>query len=1382
MGKVKWFALGMFLSLVLIGRPIFAQGGVDVMLNGQQHGAVMTQGDTLWWQITLPPGGTSANEIWVDLNNNNRIDPDSDMVLFKFSQTDGEMGDPPDMDGMVNGQIYLRIKAGLAPAHYLMAATVGMDSDTSDVTVNPLPQPAFTVSGKVTVPPGVSPANLYLQAEMEADTSMVFWAALTDSAGNYTIAFDSTATGSEWKIRFEGNALPQYIPVPHDTILTLNQNYSNVNFVFQEANTKLAGRVLDARTEMPIGVGDVWVHLMNGFDNSYDVNTDGTFFVPLQLDSPTFGEIGVGGPFIEGHFLYPPSRKFQISPGDSLNFTFALYPADASIAGKIRINGTEVPQRPFRVFMTDTSVGTGQAYSDTNGGFSVPVSSMGQNYWPNLDNEQVDSMMQLGYTLRVFPMHQVSPGDSVYFNFVQGGFISGTVTDEQMTPMAGFVVVVRMMDGGNVWRDTTDNAGHYSVGPLPDGAYFVRVPSQHGMSGEFYNHKANWDSADPVQVASGSTQSDIDLTVHPAGFIAGVVQQSGQPVFGMPVEFHLLSQFGPQFYAKTKTDENGHYVSPPLPDGAYFVRAVTDTNRMAGVYYDNALNEMDADTVYVTVPDTTQPIDFMLQTPARLKGAVYANDPQGPYPLHNAIVQLQSVDNWQMIPAMMDSSGMYYFGQIPPGRYILMASAEGFQTQWYNSKIREDQADTLTLNEGDSLRIDFYLNPILENGVIAGVVRDAASEMGLPGLVVKAHAWQSDPWGGMQDYWRSDTTDAEGHYAIHVRDGRYEVYVPSQQGWVRQYFSHQFRNNGFIDQGGNVTPIDIVNASVADTVDFDLQRGGFISGHVSAGQDSSVEVDISVWDLNQAQVDIVSADSAGNYITHALPPGSYVVQFVPYWNYMPQYWNNKSTFDQADTIHVMVSDTVKHVDATLLASAHVEGRVLSIHGYPVNGIEIVALDTSGVDSFFAYSNEEGWFSFESLPQNAYIFKAFDPMGNWQTQYWDGVSTADSAQIVTPVPGQNIDLTFHLSNAVEGRVVFNEIMWMGSHRSRLDQWIELRNLTPDSVDISNWVLTIRDSLYGDRTLQFPFGSVIPAEGFFLISHFSADSSEIAVRPNIVWPELILNPQSFFVLLSTGHSYDPGTIWVDVAGDNGPVFAGDSLRFASMVRNMPPGDGSLPENWSTATTSHGWDPGATELGTPGVDNTLPVELADFSASVSDGAITLTWSTASESNNLGFEIQRKSDAPDAGWVKVGFVKGHGTSSSERVYSFTDGPEEVGTYFYRLKQVDVNGTATFSESVKAVLAAPKRFALKQNYPNPFNPTTTIPFAVPVKSRVTLAVYNVLGQKVAVLFDRVCKPGVYHVTWDTRNLSGREVGGGMYFVQMKAKGFHQTLKILLMR
>lgn len=188
-------------------------------------------------------------------------------------------------------------------------------------------------------------------------------------------------------------------------------------------------------------------------------------------------------------------------------------------------------------------------------------------------------------------------------------------------------------------------------------------------------------------------------------------------------------------------------------------------------------------------------------------------------------------------------------------------------------------------------------------------------------------------------------------------------------------------------------------------------------------------------------------------------------------------------------------------------------------------------------------------------------------------------------------------------------------------------------------------------------------------------------------------------------------------------------------------------------------------------------VPVELTSFTASVNGNNVTLNWSTASELNNRGFEIQRK-DADQ--YSTIGFVDGKGTTTEIQSYSFTDKNISSGFYSYRLKQLDFDGTFEYSNVIEVDVTTPKQFELSQNFPNPFNPSTTISFNLAVDSDVQLKIFNVLGQEVTTLVSSRIAAGRQQVGWDA---SG--VNSGVYFYQIDAKGvdgssFTSTMKMLL--
>ena len=188
----------------------------------------------------------------------------------------------------------------------------------------------------------------------------------------------------------------------------------------------------------------------------------------------------------------------------------------------------------------------------------------------------------------------------------------------------------------------------------------------------------------------------------------------------------------------------------------------------------------------------------------------------------------------------------------------------------------------------------------------------------------------------------------------------------------------------------------------------------------------------------------------------------------------------------------------------------------------------------------------------------------------------------------------------------------------------------------------------------------------------------------------------------------------------------------------------------------------------------DSGVPVELTSFTAGIDGRNIILNWTTATEINNLGFEIQRRSDDD---YRTIGFVDGHGTTTEIQNYSFADINPETGLYNYRLKQIDFNGTIEFSQEIEVEFFNPSKFELKQNYPNPFNPSTNISFLIPEPGLVTLKVYSILGEEVAELINEFKEAGIYEINFSAANLPS-----GIYIAKLSTGNNIQTIKMSLLK
>jgi hypothetical protein len=184
--------------------------------------------------------------------------------------------------------------------------------------------------------------------------------------------------------------------------------------------------------------------------------------------------------------------------------------------------------------------------------------------------------------------------------------------------------------------------------------------------------------------------------------------------------------------------------------------------------------------------------------------------------------------------------------------------------------------------------------------------------------------------------------------------------------------------------------------------------------------------------------------------------------------------------------------------------------------------------------------------------------------------------------------------------------------------------------------------------------------------------------------------------------------------------------------------------------------------------------PVELNSFMSSVKGRDVKLQWTTASEQNNEGFEIQKSllSSKEPADWVKVGFLTGKGTKTTPTNYTFEDKKLNTGKYNYRLKQVDYNGNFEYHNLSSVVeIGLPDKFGISQNYPNPFNPTTKIDFDLPYDSKVSIKLYDISGREMMILVNEQ-KPAGYY----TIQINGSNLSSGIYFYCIIAESNGQKL------
>ena len=205
----------------------------------------------------------------------------------------------------------------------------------------------------------------------------------------------------------------------------------------------------------------------------------------------------------------------------------------------------------------------------------------------------------------------------------------------------------------------------------------------------------------------------------------------------------------------------------------------------------------------------------------------------------------------------------------------------------------------------------------------------------------------------------------------------------------------------------------------------------------------------------------------------------------------------------------------------------------------------------------------------------------------------------------------------------------------------------------------------------------------------------------------------------------------------------------------------------------------------------DHSLPVELSAFHIQASAGIVEISWSTESETGNLGFGIERKKKEDTDYTEIVNYrddrrLQGLGNSSVGKDYSWSDESVEIATYEYRLVQYEADGRRVIlakSREVAVTELKPEAFSLEQNYPNPFNPSTTIGFILSKKEKISLIIYNAIGQEVVKLVNNVeYNAGEHHVEWHGKNNAGHSVASGIYIYILEAGSRKAAKKMILMK
>jgi photosystem II stability/assembly factor-like uncharacterized protein len=314
--------------------------------------------------------------------------------------------------------------------------------------------------------------------------------------------------------------------------------------------------------------------------------------------------------------------------------------------------------------------------------------------------------------------------------------------------------------------------------------------------------------------------------------------------------------------------------------------------------------------------------------------------------------------------------------------------------------------------------------------------------------------------------------------------------------------------------------------------------------------------------------------------------------------------------------------------------------------------------------------------------------------------------------------------------------------------------------------NNWIEQTNLDIWASRDIY-----ITNADTGWIVDNTSWSAFKKTTNGGINWitiPEII-NPFEFHFFPGPKHWMISGTPEKYITEDGG-------ITWIDISSDLPSGFNSF----NAVTNKLGFAVGGLGLVLRYNDTTyIPVELTYFTSLVIGNDITLNWKTATETNNQGFQIERRETKKERSekWNTISFVSGNGTTTETHSYSFVDKNLASGKYLYRLKQIDYDGKFKYYNIIEVEVGTPSAFLLSQNYPNPFNPSTSIKYALSNKQFVSLKVFDVLGKEVAILVNEEKNADNYEVEFNASHLAS-----GIYYYKLRTGDFIETKKMILLK
>ncbi len=980
--------------------------------------------------------------------------------------------------------------------------------------------------------------------------------------------------------------------------------------------------------------------------------------------------------------------------------------------------------------------------------------------------------------------------------------ISGTVTDEASNPIPGATITaedrVTMGPYPRMYYARTDRNGAYML-RVPGMPFAIRADAQ-GFMTEYYDGVKTPDLATEVTPgASNPAITGIDFKLGTGGSISGTVLDAGDssPIEGAMVSLAASAGGRPSsnaagngYYALT--DAAGKYRITGLATGDYTLFANKDGFSMK--YYNGKDSPSLADKVAVVEDRDTPGIDFALPSLPSISGTV-RNPSSDPIPYAEVYATSVALTPTQPISrhaTKTAADGTYRF-TLPPGKYKIQAMAKGYMPEYYNNKPDYASADEVTLNASgpDVSGIDFTLGT---GGAISGAVLRASDNTPVKDAMVSlVGSTRSDP-SNSGSWTVAVRTDDNGGYTIPGLPAGEYIVTAFMEGFVQQYYDKT-------DDVTRATRVIVTSDQTTSGIDFALVTLPGITGIVLDAADNKplARAEVRIDNVNSTMPRFAAfTDEKGEYHL-PVPAGTYKVRAYAQ-QYAPEWFNGKADPTGADDVIVPASGTVTGINFTLDRwGGAISGKVSDAANVPIE--KAIVKVWAPISPNTVPSNRQAFFgSAETAADGSYLISGLPPgeyyaaaaASGYLRQYYDGVETLQSASRIVVThnhTASGIDFALEKGGSITG-IVTDEV----TNAPIADAFVSLR---ANSVSAESGARTDATGRYTIDGLPSGSYTVFAAASKYLAEFYddAADPSS-AVKVQVTAPNASQGIDFALTPAPTRRIRFAGTVRDGKTGAPVPL---------ALIEGIDPSTGAAVATTTDASggfelssdkqlliraraigyvgmysgENRNWEESGRQAAAD-LDFSLD-EASECGFAVLSGRVTESASRKAVPNAWVYGVDGNGGAFFAVSDEDGDFAMHGLPNgaielmvSGVQYAPSDGMTEI---------IDGAGNAELSARKNdATLdtdkpAIPTRAVLMQNYPNPFNPSTTITYGIPSAGPVKLTVMNLLGSRIATVFEGTVEAGIHTAVWNAET-----VPSGIYLYRLETSGTVITRRMTLMK